>query len=205
MLPFVRRLKEKPRFVGEWGRVSTNSLRAERMSVAASVSLSDATLDRDASVPYQALGMSRNPRARRRQITAPVGRDEVTAPIPVVSATGMRRNAGVAAVTVFCFVLGVLFLMQLSEMTEMSKSVARTKASITQTQQDIAEMEANLARKTSEINVGYEAARLGMISANGVDVIYLMAPETRDAAALLSAETEVEPAHSEFFAALLGR
>lgn len=52
--------------------------------------------------------------------------------------------------------------------------------------------------------MGYEAAKLGMISANGVDVIYLMAPETRDSAALLRDEMEVEPAHSEFFATLLG-
>ena len=44
-----------------------------------------------------------------------------------------------------------------------------------------------------------------MISAKSVDVIYLIASETRDSAAILSTEEEeVQPAHSEFFATLLG-
>lgn len=106
----------------------------------------------------------------------------------------MRRNAGVATVAVFCFLLGVMFLIRLSDMTEVSKSVNNLQARIEQTQRENTELEGSLASLTSEVNVGYEAAKLGMISANGVDVIYLMAPETRDSAALLRDEMEVEPA-----------
>lgn len=205
MLPFVRTFKRKARFKGEWGRVATTAIGQERMSVAPSVYLTDATLDRDTSVAYEGLGMGRHPRSqRRRQFTAPIGSENITAPIPVISSTGMRRNAGVATVAVFCFLLGVMFLIRLSDMTEVSKSVNNLQARIEQTQQENTELEGSLASLTSEVNVGYEAAKLGMISANGVDVIYLMAPETRDSAALLRDEMEVEPAHSEFFATLLG-
>ena len=52
-----------------------------------------------------------------------IGSENITAPIPVISSTGMRRNAGVATVAVFCFLLGVMFLIRLSDMTEVSKSV----------------------------------------------------------------------------------
>ena len=89
-------------------------------------------------------------------------------------------------------------------MTEVSKSVSSLQTRIEQTERENAQLESSLATLTSEVNVGYEAAKLGMISANGIDVIYLMAPETRDSAALLRDEVEVEPAHSEFFAMLLG-
>ena len=98
-----------------------------------------------------------------------------------------------------------MFLIRVSDMTELSKSVSSLRASITRTQQENAELENQMAQLCSEVNVGYEAAKLGMISAKGVDVIYLIAPETRDSAAILSAEEEeVQPAHSEFFATLLG-
>ena len=46
MLPFVRTFKRKARFKGEWGRVATTAIGQERMSVAPSVYLTDATLDR---------------------------------------------------------------------------------------------------------------------------------------------------------------
>ena len=138
-------------------------------------------------------------------MNAPVGRNDVTAPIPVVSSTGMRKNAGIAAVAIFCFLLGVMFLIRVSDMTELSKSVSSLRASITRTQQENTELEKQLAQLCSEVNVGYEAAKLGMISAKSVDVIYLIASETRDSAAILSTEEEeVQPAHSEFFATLLG-
>ena len=71
---------------------------------------------------------------RRRQFTAPIGSENITAPIPVISSTGMRRNAGVATVAVFCFLLGVMFLIRLSDMTEVSKSVNNLQARIEQTQ-----------------------------------------------------------------------
>ena len=206
MLPFVRAFKRKAHFKGDWGRVATTNLRAERFHVSAQVALPDATLDRDSSALYTGLGMGGNPRSqRRRQMNAPVGRNDVTAPIPVVSATGMRKNAGVAAVAIFCFLLGVMFLIHVSDMTEVSKSVSRLRTNIESVQQENVAMESNLVQLCSEVNVGYEAAKLGMISAKGVDVIYLMAPETRDSAALLSADDEVPPAHSEFFATLLGQ
>ncbi len=205
MLLLARIFKRKARFKGEWGRVATVGIGQERMRVASSVYLTDATLDRDSNVAYQGLGMGRNPRSqRRRRINAPIGSENITAPIPVVSATGMRRNAGVATVAVFCFLLGVIFLIRLSDMTEVSKSVSSLQTRIEQTERENAQLESSLATLTSEVNVGYEAAKLGMISANGIDVIYLMAPETRDSAALLRDEVEVEPAHSEFFAMLLG-
>ena len=207
MLPFVRVFKRKAHFKGDWGRVATTNLRTERFSVSPHVYLPDATLDRDASPLYNGLGMGRNPRSQRHRQTmnAPVGRNDVTAPIPVVSSTGMRKNAGIAAVAIFCFLLGVMFLIRVSDMTELSKSVSSLRASITRTQQENAELENQMAQLCSEVNVGYEAAKLGMISAKGVDVIYLIAPETRDSAAILSVEEEeVQPAHSEFFATLLG-
>ena len=203
MLPFVRVFKRKAHFKGDWGRVATANLRMERFSVSPHVYLPDATLDRDASPLYNGLGMGRNPRSQRHRQTmnAPVGRNDV----PVVSSTGMRKNAGIAAVAIFCFLLGVMFLIRVSDMTELSKSVSSLRASITRTQQENAELENQMAQLCSEVNVGYEAAKLGMISAKGVDVIYLIAPETRDSAAILSAEEEeVQPAHSEFFATLLG-
>lgn len=111
-------------------------------------------------------------------MNAPVGRNDVTAPIPVVSSTGMRKNAGIAAVAIFCFLLGVMFLIRVSDMTELSKSVSSLRASITRTQQENTELEKQLAQLCSEVNVGYEAAKLGMISAKSVDVIYLIASET---------------------------
>ena len=98
-----------------------------------------------------------------------------------------------------------MFLIHVSDMTEVSKSVSRLRANIESVQQENAALESSLVQLCSEVNVGYEAAKLGMISAKGVDVIYLMAPETRDSAALLSADDEVPPAHSEFFATLLGQ
>ena len=103
MLPFVRVFKRKAHFKGDWGRVATTNLRTERFSVSPHVYLPDATLDRDASPLYNGLGMGRNPRSQRHRQTmnAPVGRNDVTAPIPVVSSTGMRKNAGVAAVAIF--------------------------------------------------------------------------------------------------------
>ena len=39
-------------------------------------------------------------------------------------------------------------------------------------------LETQLAVSASEVNVGYEAVQMGMISAKGVDVIYLSAPES---------------------------
>ena len=195
----------KARFKGEWGRVATVGIGHERISVAPSVRLNQVTADRDSSLAYKEIDLRRNPRSRRHEQPAePIRSDHVTAPIPVISATGMRRNAGVATAAIFCFLLGVLFLIRLSDMTETSKAVSNLQARIEQVSQSNDQLESSLATLTSEVNVGYEAAKLGMISANGVDVIYVMAPETRTSAALLRDEVEVEPAHSEFFALLLG-
>ena len=95
------------------------------------VYLPDATLDRDASPLYNGLGMGRNPRSQRHRQNhgenAPVGRNDVTAPIPVVSSRrGMRKNAGVAAVAIFCFLLGVMFLIRVSDMSEALRSVQQS-------------------------------------------------------------------------------
>jgi cell division protein FtsB len=80
----------------------------------------------------------------------------------------------------FVFVLGIITLVNTSKMTERAKALSAQRTQVETAQKENAELALQLEEASDGAKICYAAARnLGMVSAQGADVVYLVAPSTR--------------------------
>lgn len=116
---------------------------------------------------------------------------------------GLSFTAALCIVGFFVFVLGVITLVNTSKLTEKSKSVSALRKQIEASQKANNELAIRLDEAADGAKICYAAARnLGMVSAEGAEVVYLTAPETRkDTASNMAA---VPQARTGIYATLFG-
>ena len=100
-----------------------------------------------------------------------------TREVPVVSAGGVRSTVAHVVLALLIFVLGVSMITNLVDLKAAGDQVNAVRRDIEAAQKINAAREQELVNKANGINVGYEAARLGMVSAKSVETIYLTLPE----------------------------
>lgn len=201
MLLIPRIFKRKARFVGEgfkpgdYGKVATRNLRSQRMTSSVELPFMDAEAIYDAST----MGVSHRRSRRSDKYHPPVGAYD-TGRAPAVGREGLTASA--ACLTLVCLfsLLGIIFLVGRSNVIEAGKKADDIQRRIDEVILVNEGLETQLALTASEINVGYEAVQMGMISAKGVDVIYLNGPE----AAELELTGSGTAMTSEYLATILG-
>ncbi|MBQ8312472.1 MAG: hypothetical protein IJX84_04625 [Clostridia bacterium] len=178
MLLIPRVFKRKARFVGEgfkpgdYGKVAARNIRSERMTSSVELPFME-----DASVfDANTMGVERRRNRRSDRHHEAVGRHD-TGRAPAVGHEGMSGTAACVALVCLIAVLGVTFLVGRSNVIEAGKKANELQQRIEEIGLMNEGLETQLAVSASEVNVGYEAVQMGMISAKGVDVIYLNAPE----------------------------
>ncbi len=116
---------------------------------------------------------------------------------------GVSFTAALYIVGFFVFVLGIITLVNTSRMTEKSKSVSSLRAQIEAGQKENNELAMQLDEKADGAKICYAAAReLGMVSAEGADVVYLTAPSTRRETQ--SVQSAIPQARTGIYATLFG-
>lgn len=179
MLLIPRVFKRKARFVGEgfkpgdYGKVAARNIRSERMTSSVSLPFMEDATVYDANT----MGVERR-RVRRSDKYHPAIGSHDTGRIRPVSRDGLSGAAACVALVCLISLLGVACLVDRSNVIETSKRISSMESRIEEITLINEGMETQLAVSASEVNVGYEAVQLGMISAKGVDVIYLSAPES---------------------------
>ncbi|MBQ7865350.1 MAG: hypothetical protein IJ350_03195 [Clostridia bacterium] len=178
MLLIPRVFKRKARFVGEgfkpgdYGKVAARNIRSERMTSSVELPFMEDTSVFDANT----MGVERRRNRRSDRHHEAVGRND-TGRAPAVGHEGMSGTAACVALVCLIAVLGVTFLVGRSNVIEAGKKANELQQRIEEISLMNEGIETQLAVSASEVNVGYEAVQMGMISAKGVDVIYLNAPE----------------------------
>lgn len=203
MLPFVRIFKRKSHFAWDglkphsYGKVADKNLRGERMTCSAYLPMmqDDGAYCYSNPIPDQPA----RPRRRRADRHAAVGRYD-TARIRLVSRDGVKGTAACVMLAVLFVTLGVCSLVGRSQVLETTQRVSDMQARIASVTQRNEELETELAVSAAEVNISYQAVQMGMISAKGVNVIYLTAPE--DANLILS--TSGTGMAGEYLATILG-
>lgn len=114
----------------------------------------------------------------------PVTDRAATAPVPVISRKGLRRQWGIVLQAAFIGILCIMFISGVAGMYEQSKRVDQIRRDIEQQEKTNAALSTQLAQLASSINVGYEAAQLDMIPAKSVDVIAVTLPEVASTSAI---------------------
>ena len=95
---------------------------------------------------------------------------------PLFSREGMSVRAGIGLLlAVFIVMIGVV-AVSYGQITVMNREVNVARDRIAALQEMCYDIEAEIAMNVSEINVSRSAVEMGMISARGMDVIYLTAP-----------------------------
>ena len=188
MLPLARVFKRKTHFAWDglkpysYGKVADKNLRGERMTCSAYVPQMQ-----DDGVYYYANPIPdqpARPRRRRSERRNAVGRQD-TGRIRLISRDGMKGTAACVMLAVLVCTLGIASLVGRSQVIEAGKRVSDMQSRIEAVTRRNEELETELAVSAAEVNVSYQAVQMGMISAKGVKVIYLTAPE--DANLILSA------------------
>ncbi len=201
MLPILRVFKRRARYVnsqhkrGNYGKVSPQAKRGERLSSSVDLPFMDAESVYDAST----MGTGRQ-RVRRSDKYRPAIGTHDTGRVPAVGHEGMSGPAACAALMCLIAVLGIACLVGRSGVIEAGKKANDLQKRIEDVTLSNEGLETQLAISASEVNVGYEAVQLGMISAKGVDIIYLSGP---DDAVLRLAGTAASMT-SEYLATILG-
>ena len=204
MLLISRVFKRKARFVGEgfkpgdYGKVSVRNIRAERMTSSVDLPFMD---DEPDQMVYDAktMGVERRHTRRSDKYHPAVGTHD-TGRIPSVSRDGLSGMAACVVLVMLISVLGIAWLVDRSNVIEAGKYTAELESRIEEITGINEGLENQLAHSASEVNIGYEAVQLGMISARGVDVIYLNAPE----AANMTLANAKSVLASEHLATILG-
>lgn len=204
MVPFVRLFKRKARFMWQgmkpydYGKVANKNLRGERMTCSAYVPMMQD--DQGAYMPLGSVPDQPARPRRRRADRRPVVSSRDTGRIRAVSRDGMRGTAALMALMMLVCVLGAACLVDYSQVLEAGKRVSRIQDRIDAISLRNEELETELALSAAEVNVSYEAVQLGMISARGVSVIYLTAPENAN----MIPSASVSGLTGEYLATILG-
>lgn len=204
MVPFVRLFKRKARFMWQgmkpynYGKVAYQNLRGERMTCSAYVPIME-----DDQGAYTPLGSVPDQPARPRRRRAerhPAVSSRDTSRIRAVSRDGVRGTAALMALMLLTCALGAACLVDYSQVLEAGKRVSRIQDRIDAISLRNEELEMELAMSAAEVNVSYQAVQLGMISARGVNVIYLTAPENAN----MIPSTSANGLTGEYLATILG-
>lgn len=116
---------------------------------------------------------------------------------------GISITAALCTLGLFVFVLGIITLVNTSKMTERAKALNAQRAQVETVQKENAQLALNLEEAADAAKICYAAARnLGMVSAQGADVVYLVAPSTRMEKD--QAKAAVPQARAGIYAALFG-
>lgn len=181
MLPILRLFRRKAYFVGTgfgpggYGRVSPRNIRAERMTSSVSLPFME---EQGAQSVYDAstMGVMRERRYRADRYRPALGRQD-TGRIPPFSRDGVSGVTACVLLVALFFTLGIACLVNRSHVIEASKRVRAMEQRIEEITLANENLETELATRAASVNVGYEAAQMGMISSKGVNVVYLRAPE----------------------------
>lgn len=173
----------------------TRALRCERMTSSVDLPFMDAEHIYDAST----MGTARHRKRRSDKYRPAVGAHD-TGRVPAVGHEGMSCPAACAALACLIAVLGVACLVGRSQVIEVGKKANELQKRIEDVTLSNESLETQLAISASEVNVGYEAVQMGMISAKGVDVIYLTGPDD----AILKLAGTGTSMTSEYLATILG-
>ncbi|MBP3637860.1 MAG: hypothetical protein J6K13_09940 [Clostridia bacterium] len=201
MLLVPRVFKRKARFVGEgfkpgdYGKVSARNIRSERMTSSVQLPFMEEASIYDANT----MGVERRRQRRSDKYHPAVGNYDTGRVFPV-SRDGISGPAACLALVCIIVILGVACLVDRSHVIEVSKQVSAMESRIEEIGLVNEGLETQLAVSASEVNVGYEAVQMGMISAKGVDVIYLSAPES----AYMTWPNATATLTSEYLATILG-
>lgn len=95
---------------------------------------------------------------------------------PLISREGMSLRAAVTFLVTLVFVLGLGTGMYWGRVGMKNREVDNKRARIENIREMNYNVEAAIAQSASEVNVAISAVQMGMISARGVNVIYLDAP-----------------------------
>lgn len=177
----------------------------QRMRVGARVRLPGGDVDMDTSIPIRhTMRARRNPRIQGR-----AGDRNAVQPHNDV----VRQNTNTSGITVrslcvmtsvLALVLGMLLLLQLSDMMEKSKEVNAIQTSITQTKAQNEQLKVDLAKATRETDVAYSASqRLGLIAGKGADSVYIQVPD-KYAQTQITIDQDAPPVQNGAYAALSG-
>lgn len=176
----VRLLKRKSHFAWDgnkahrYGKMTELNRRGERMTCSAYVPemLDDGVYYYANPIPDQPARPRRRRSERRNAVSS---RD--TGRIRLVSRDGMKGTLACVVMAALVCTLGIACLVGRSQVIEAGKRVNNVQARIDAVTLRNEELETELAVSAAEVNVSYQAVQMGMISAKGVNVIYLTAPE----------------------------
>lgn len=97
---------------------------------------------------------------------------------PLISYDGVNLRAGVSLLLALIIVMLAVTAFSYGEISSINREVNTARERIEALKSMSYDIEAQIAQSASEINVTISAVEMGMISARGVNVIYLQAPET---------------------------
>ncbi len=116
---------------------------------------------------------------------------------------GISFTSALCTLGLFVFVLGIITLVNTSKMTERAKVLSSQRAQVESIQKENAQLALQLEAASDAAKICYAAARnLGMVSAQGADVVYLVAPSTRTQRE--QEKAAVPQARASIYAALFG-
>ncbi|MCH5286286.1 MAG: hypothetical protein J1E43_02600 [Christensenellaceae bacterium] len=97
---------------------------------------------------------------------------------PLISSEGISVRAGMGLLLAVLIVMLGVVAISYGQISSINRDANVARERVATLQEMCYEIEAEIARNASEINVSRSAVQMGMISARGMDVIYLTAPET---------------------------
>lgn len=111
-----------------------------------------------------------------RQPVSPFDTDRKRAPL--FSRDGVNLRAGVGLLLAVLVIMLAVTAISYGQISIINRQVNTARDRIASMQDACYNLEKEIAEHASEINVTISAVGMGMISARGVDVIYLTAPQT---------------------------
>ena len=180
---------------GKYAQVGACSGNACRISVRPNVLLPYGDLDESDMPVLKRRPVRRAPPMRSNAMAAPRHERPVE--------RGISFNTALCIAGFFVFVLGIITLVNTSRMTENAKTLNSLRTQIEAGQKENNELAMQLDEKSDGAKICYTAAReLGMVSAEGADVVYLTAPATRKD--LETVQSAVPQARTGIYATLFG-
>ena len=179
---------------GRYAKVGASSGSATRISVRANVLVPYGDLDEN-DMPVARRVPQR--RAPRTQSAVPMPRHERPA------RGGMTLITALCITGIFVFTLGIVTLVNMSRLTEASKALFTLRTQIEAGQKANNELAMQLDAASDGAKICYAAARnLGMVAAEGAELVYLTAPSTRHE--IQEVQAAVPPARSGIYGLLFG-
>ncbi len=180
---------------GRYTQVGVSSGNACRITVRQNVLLPYGDLDESNMPVYRRMPVRRTARANMAAQVQPRHERPVQG--------GVSYAVALCIVGFFVFTLGIITLINTSRMTEKAKSLHALRTQVEAVQKANNDLAVQLDAASDGAKICYAAARnLGMVSAEGAEVVYLTAPVTRKETQQVQAV--VPPTSSGIYAILSG-